>query len=469
MPRLKLACPPEAAFNEGFARIRAEFEIVVDFPPDVLADADRATPGDDRMDRRNLDLVAIDPPGSRDLDQAFTARRHGDGYLVHYAIADVGAFVRPSGALDLATQQRGLTFYAPDVNAPLHPEVLSAGAASLLPDKDTPALLWTLQLDARGRLVDADLERAVVRNRAARSYQEVADDLAREDPDPRHLLLREIGSLRLALEQDRGGVSLNLASQEVVDVGDHYEIMYRSVRSIEDWNAQLSLMTGMAAAKIMLDGKIGILRTLDPPTEGTLDWLRRTSNALSVSYPSAMSYPDWVRTLDSDRPIHAALRNQAARAFRAAGYVSFSGNLPEQPSHAALATEYAHVTAPLRRLVDRYANEIVVALCSGRRPAGWALEKLEVLPELMADAGRRKRAFERALVDFAEVMVLSCQVGRHFEAIVTDRRNGRVTLQLKEPAIIVRLRNTDLGLGDAVTVELIETDPVERRLDFAVV
>ena len=57
--------------------------------------------------------------------------------------------------------------------------------------------------------------------------------------------------------------------------------------------------------------------------------------------------------------------------LRGAGYAVFDGELPEdQPQHAALATTYAHVTAPLRRLVDRYAEEICVALCAGERRPG---------------------------------------------------------------------------------------------------
>ena len=470
MPHAFLECPSEDVFNEGFGLIRTEFEVTVGFAPEVTTVAAASSPSmTDRGDARGLDLITIDPPGSRDLDQAFTARRAGDGYVVNYAIADVAAFVDPGSSLDSETHRRGVTFYAPDENAPLHPEVLGAGAASLLPNQDTPALLWTIHIDDRGELVDATMERSIVSSRAALSYQEVAADLATDDPDPRHILLREIGLLRLKVERERGGVSLNLPSQEVVDVGDRYVIEYRETLPVEDWNAQISLLTGMAAAQIMVEGGVGILRTLPAPDGGTIEWLRRTSNALSVSYPKNLSYPDWVRGLNSGTPVQAALQSQAARAFRGAGYISFDGDIPLDHKHAALATTYSHVTAPLRRLIDRYTNEIVLALCERRRPEDWALDMLEQVPDLMADAGRRSRSFERALVDFAEVMVLSGRTGERFEAVVTDRRNDRVTLQLTDPAVIARIRNDDVGLGAAIMVKLTDTDPVKRHLDFTVV
>ena len=91
--------------------------------------------------------MTIDPPGSRDLDQALHIARRGDGWTVRYAIADVAALVRPGGAVDLDAHLRGVTVYAPDAKAPLHPVVLSEGAASLLPGEWRPAVVWTLELD----------------------------------------------------------------------------------------------------------------------------------------------------------------------------------------------------------------------------------------------------------------------------------------------------------------------------------
>ncbi len=86
--------------------------------------------------------------------------------------------------------------------------------------------------------------------------------------------------------------------------------------------------------------------------------LRRVAHALRVPWPEERSYPDFIRSLDPRRAPDAAMLNASTALFRGAGYVTFQGELPDQPVHAALAGEYAHVTAPLRRLVDRYAGEI---------------------------------------------------------------------------------------------------------------
>lgn len=165
--------------------LRTELGVPSDFPPEATAEAERPpllTAYDDATD---IPLFTIDPPGSTDLDQAMHLTRRGTGYRVRYAIADVAAFVVPGSALDAETHRRVLTLYFPDVRIPLHPPVLSEGAASLLPDQVRPAALWTIDLDADGRTTAADVRRALVRSRARLDYegvQKAIDSGAAEEP-----------------------------------------------------------------------------------------------------------------------------------------------------------------------------------------------------------------------------------------------------------------------------------------------
>jgi exoribonuclease R len=164
----------------ALAALRAELGVPSMFPSAARAEAEEAARtggrspaeiaggGRDsvRSDRRDVDLVTIDPAGSMDLDQAVHVASSGRGYIVRYAIADVAAFVEPGGPLDDETRRRGATVYGPDVRTPMLPPVLSAGAASLLPDQDRPAVLWTIALDPHGEITSAAVTRAVVRSRA---------------------------------------------------------------------------------------------------------------------------------------------------------------------------------------------------------------------------------------------------------------------------------------------------------------
>ncbi|MBV9099033.1 MAG: RNB domain-containing ribonuclease, partial [Frankiaceae bacterium] len=343
---MRTSVPPVADIDAPLAALRAELKLPSGFPADVLAEAAAATwdPAG-RVDSRDLDLVTLDPAGARDLDQAFLIERRGGGHRVHYAIADVAAFVRSGGLVDAEAQRRGETVYLPDGRVPLYPPSLSEGAASLLPGEDRPAVLWQLDLDASGELTATDVRRAIVRSRAQLDYVSL-----QKSQGEVFELLREVGERRLALERARGGVSLPVPEQQVDGDGTAWTLTYRAMLPVEDWNAQLSLLTGMAAAALMLDAGVGLLRTMPPPPADVVASLRRSALALGVSWPASTSYAEAVRRLDASVPAQAALLRLASVLFRGAGYVAFDGSLPAQRLHSAVAAPYAHATAPLRRL-----------------------------------------------------------------------------------------------------------------------
>lgn len=67
-------------------------------------------------------------------------------------------------------------------------------------------------------------------------------------------------------------MSLPGAEQEVHTDGETYELVMREPLPVEGWNAQISLLTGRAAARLMLDGGIGILRTMPEPSAADVGW-----------------------------------------------------------------------------------------------------------------------------------------------------------------------------------------------------
>ena len=459
--------------REGIAAIQQELELSASFPASVEAAAAEAAanPRLPDLDRTDIELVTIDPESARDLDQAMHIERSGDGYVVHYAIADVAAFVRPGDPVDVEANRRGETYYGADSKVPLHPTVLSEGAASLLPDQVRPALLWTIQVDDVGEGIDVQVERALVKSRAKLSYEGVQAEIDAGTASELVGLLKEVGELRLAREAARGGVSLPLPEQELVETGEgHWELEFRRMLPVESWNAQISLLTGMAAASLMVYARVGILRTLPPADPRDVKRLHRTARALGIDWPAEQLYPDFIRSLDPSRPTHAAMVVACTRLLRGAGYVTFNGELPEQAQHSALASEYAHVTAPLRRLVDRYAGEVCVALCAGTDVPDWVVSAMAELPDTMAGSGRRANQYENAVVDLCEAELLHDRVGERFAAVVVDLdekdpRKGDITIQ--DPAVEATVTGTaDLPLGEQVSVELVAADPRTRDVEF---
>ncbi|MFD1506338.1 RNB domain-containing ribonuclease [Georgenia yuyongxinii] len=501
MPARQLRLPAAASdeVRQALDGLRAELEIPADFPEPVLAEVRRAAtaalPGADATD---VPFVTIDPPGSKDLDQALHIQADGDGYLVRYAIASVATFVEPGGAIDQEVHERGVTVYGPTGSYPLHPPELSAGVASLLEGQDRPACVWSLRVRADGTLDAATVRvtRARVRSRAQLTYEQVqaAHDghasLPPSVPADLPVLLRTVGELRIARERARGAVSLDIPEQEAVPENDGYVLRHRATLPVEGWNAQISLLTGIAAARLMREAGVGVLRTLPPADPRDVARLRRTAVALGLSWPASTTYAELLPTLDSNVPAHAAFLSEATTLFRGAGYLAFGvdGAEPVPPAgaaeHAAIAAEYAHVTAPLRRLVDRYGLEVCLAHSAGAAVPDWVRAALPQLPEIMAGATRRANAYERGALDAIEALVLDGRVGQTFDGVVVDvdgndrdpgaggpgagpARPERGIVVLREPAVRARIEGDVLPLGEQLEVRLVEVDVADRKVLFA--
>ena len=458
MPRRPIRLSPPDAGTAAFRAIREEAGVPDAFPPPVESEAEAAARAPAaRGERVEIPFVTIDPPGSRDLDQALHIERRGDGHRVSYAIADVSAFVAPGGALELETHARGVTVYAPDEKSPLHPPVLSEGAASLLPGEWRPAVLWTIDLDGAGVLESAQVARAEVRSVAQHTYADVPAEL-----EP---LLREVGERRLELERARGGVRLAVPEQEVAKENGAWTVNYRVPLPSEEYNAQVSLLTGIAAADLMLRAGVGILRTQPAPDERDLERLREQARALGVEWPAAMPYPEFVRTLDPAQAAHAAIMHEATGVGRGAGYTAFDGEPPAEPEHFAIAAPYAHATAPLRRLQDRYVCECCLAASAGTPVPDWVRVALPELPATMAAGTKRARTVDRAVVDLVEALLLEGREGDVFSAVAVDE--GLV--QLREPAVRGPLAGESPPRGTEVDVRLDRSDPATRRVEFSLV
>jgi exoribonuclease R len=248
---------------------------------------------------------------------------------------------------------------------------------------------------------------------------------------------------------------------------------FREQLPVELWNAQISLLTGFAAADLMLYARVGLLRTLPPPDPRDVLRLHRTARALGIEWPAEVLYPDFIRTLDPDLPAHAAMVNASARLLRGSGYVAFDGETPAQPQHAALASEYAHVTAPLRRLGDRYATEVCLALCAGTEVPDWVLAALPGLPKTLASSGSRSRAYERAVLDLVEAGLLSGRVGEEFRGVIVDVDEKDLTrgvALIHDPDVEARVvSSAPLPLGTDVSLRLSMADIETRKVEFELV
>ncbi|WP_223695102.1 RNB domain-containing ribonuclease [Leifsonia poae] len=458
MPSRRTHVTASAAQSElavALASLRTGLDLPEGFPEPVEREAEAAAAALTlpMTDLTGVPFVTIDPDGSTDLDQAVHIERSGAGFRVRYAIADVPALVRPDGAVDIEARRRGQTIYAADGRIPLHPSAIGERAGSLLAGVDRGAFVWELVLDAGGREVSVSLVRARVRSRRQWSYADAQAAVDDGSAPETLLLLKPVGLARIECERLRGGASLNAPDEEIVLREGAYTLERRSPLPIEEWNAQISLLTGMAAARLMLDARIGILRTMPPPAEEAVTSFRAQTTALGLPWAADQPYGEYLRGLDHTDPRALAVMQAATGLFRGAGYVVMDGEAPADPLQSAVAAPYAHTTAPLRRLVDRWVLVICEALSAGREVPAWARRSLTELPSIMGASSRLGSQLNAASIDRVEAALLADRIGDEFEATVLSVRGDTMTVQLAEPAVVASAPRPD-GVQPGTVVRL---------------
>lgn len=465
----------------SLAALARDLELPDGYPDDALAEAEaaaRAVSVDPSTaglaDLRGIPFLTIDPVGSKDLDQALHLERTPSGAVLHYAIADVPAFVAPGGALDAETRRRGQTLYGADRRVPLHPDALGEGAASLLPGTDRRAFVWRFVLDDGARPTETTLTRAVVRSHAQWSYPDAQRAVDAGEAPSSIAALPWFGAQRSERERERGGASLNVPQVEIVEDASGgsagaYRLVRRATLPVEEWNAQVSLLTGMAAAEVMLRGGIGILRTMPAADPDDVAAFRAQTVALGLPWGEGETYGDYLRGLDGADPRALAVRDAAATLFRGAGYAAFDGAPPAQPDQAAVGAPYTHTTAPIRRLVDRWSLVVCEALANGRPVPDWARESLPELPGLMGRSDGLASRLEAASIDRVEAALLRDRVGDVLSGVVLRVREGRARVQLDDPVATASCAvPDDVTAGSTLAVRIVNADIATGTVEIVV-
>ena len=444
----------------GLATIRQQYSVPASFPPEVLAAADVAARRQptEHVDRTDWAFVTLDPATSTDLDQAFTIDRAGDDLILHYAIADVAWFVSPGDALDREAWKRGTTLYLPDGKAGLYPPILAEGAASLLPDGPRAAVVFHVRVGADGAAVLDGAERSIIRSRAKLAYDSVT---AAELPADFEEFARRIQAAAVA----RGAGTIEPPEQQVEPVGDdQYQLVFRPRLPSEDQNAAMSLACNLAVAQAMLSAGTGLFRVMPEPDERAVKRLRHTARGFGMSWPPEQTLEAFARSLDANYPKHAAFMLAARRAGGGADYQQFSPGVT--PWHSAMAATYAHATAPLRRLADRYVVQATLAIANGNVVPDDVAQALPLLPDPMDRADSTGSRIERAVLDLAEAVIMRGHEGDSFDAVVVDDDDDGTRIQLLGIAVVAKVRANSVSPGDQLRVKLVATDVEKRTVQF---
>ena len=444
----------------GLAAIRAEAGVPGEFLPDVVAAAEEAAarnPGATHVDRTSVDYVTLDPASATDLDQAFAIEMAGDDVVLHYAIADVGFFVDPGSVLDITAWERGATVYLPDGKVPLYPSALSEAAASLLPDGPRPAVVFTVRIDDAGESRLDGVERAVIHSRAKLAY---------EDVDERALPagFAELARRIVAAEDRRGAPRVEFPEQVLELTADGWQLRFDDRLESEDRNAGMSLATNLAVADALYVARTGLFRVMPEVSARAIKRLRLTAQTFDLDWPDGMSLARFLRSLPPREQRSAAFLLAVRRASGGATYRPYTEG--EKPWHSAMAATYAHATAPLRRLGDRYVVEAALAVANGTPVPEHIDAAFAELPKVMARADELGNRVDNAVGNLAEAVLLSGREGDLFDGVIVDEDRHGPVIQIADPAILARVRAERVTPGDEIRVTLVAADVEARTVEF---
>jgi len=459
-----------------------------------------------RADLRKLPLVTIDGEDARDFDDAVFAEADPDpanpgGWHLIVAIADVAHYVRPGDALDRAAKERGNSVYFPDRVVPMLPEELSNNLCSLRPNEDRPCLAAHLWIDAEGRKRNHRFERALMRSAARLTYtraQAARDGHSDEDTEP--LLQSVIAPLYGAYEAlnrariARGTLDLDIPEKKIL-VDEKGNVTGVSVRERFDSHRlieEFMILANVAAAEALESVRQPVMyRVHDEPSLEKLEALRTTLATVGIKLAKGqvLMPKHFMRILEQAErmPQREMIHQMVLRTQAQAQYD------PENLGHFGLALRrYAHFTSPIRRYADLLIHRALISgfsMGDGGLPPD-AAAGFHDAAEHISMTERRAAKAEREVVDRYAALYLADRVGADFAGRIAGVSRFGLFVTLAEtgadglvpistlPNDFYRhdeARNRLVGqrggrtfaLGDALTVRLMEADPLTGSLVLA--
>jgi ribonuclease R len=482
-----------------------EHRLPLDFPPEVLAEAERAASAPieisgGRVDRRDLLVFTIDPFDAKDHDDALSITPLGRGlWEVGVHIADVSHYVELGTPLDAEALARGTSVYLVDRVVPMLPHVLSSGVCSLRPDEDRYAVSLFATLDPEGRVREHRFERTLIRSRHRLAYEQaqaVLDGETRIDDETDEAIRRldDLARVLRRIREGRGSLDFDLPEAQVIlgTEGDPVDIQrvlrLESHRLIEDFMLLANEIVATEASRKRIPV---IYRIHEPPTQAKLEGLRDFLATLGHPLPQREIHPrDLQKVLEgvSGLPEENLISTVLLKSMQRARYSS------ENLGHFGLASDnYCHFTSPIRRYPDLVTHRTVIRALIERRPIPeeWS-EEMETMAERSSEREQLATTAERDSIELKKIEFMERHLGEDFSGTVSGvasfgffvllddffveglvhvnaLRDDYYEFRDEEYALVGSRRGRRFRLGDRVQVEVARLDKEERHIDFALV
>jgi VacB/RNase II family 3'-5' exoribonuclease len=461
----------------------------VDFPDgsDAQVAAIRAADGGkadaDIRDLRGLSWSSIDNDTSRDLDQIEVAERVDGGVRVRVGVADVSASVLKDTPLDRHAAEQTQTVYTAVRNFSMLPTELSTDLTSLNEDEDRMAVVVEFVVDGEGKVQDAAIYRAQVRNRAQLAYSHVGPWLeGKAGPDAKvaasaelqeQLRLQDEAALALRAQRVKmGALEFNRVEADPVVVDGTVQSIGTAFHNrASDLIEELMIATNETMARTLRAAKLSSIRRVvrSPERWARIVELVGRHGTVLPAQPDSGALNAFLQAQRQSDAVHYPDLSLAIIKLMGPGeYVLAKGDESEQQGHFGLAAQdYSHSTAPNRRFVDLVTQRVVKAMLAGEA-APYTDDELEAIAKHCNERESAARKVERAMLKRVAAVALADSLGKSFHGVITGANDKGTYVRVFDPPVEGKVVRGAQGLdvGDMVDVTLLHTDPQHAFIDF---
>lgn len=457
-----------------------------------------------RLDLRGLRTVTIDGEDAKDLDDAVTLCRNGQGgYILGVHIADVSHYVKEGRPLDKEALKRGTSVYLVDRVIPMLPHKLSNGICSLNAGTDRLALSCIMELDDQGNVLDHKIAETVIHVDRRMTYTAVnaivtdGDEAVMAEYEgfvPMFMLMKEVSDILREKRKKRGAIDFDFPESKIIldAQGKPLEIKpyerNAATKIIEDF---MLAANETVAEDYFWQSLPFLYRTHDNPDPEKMKQLGTFIHNFGyfIRLQQGEIHPkELQKLLDKieGTPEEVLLSRLTLRSMKQAKYTTLCSG------HFGLAARYyTHFTSPIRRYPDLQIHRIIKESLKGGLGDKRAGHYEAILPGVAMQTSaleRRAEEAERETDKLEKCEYMSRFIGQEFDGVVSGVTNWGLYVELPNTVeglvriselrddyyifdeqhyeLVGEMTRKTFKLGQPIRVQVASTDRLLRTVDF---
>lgn len=494
------------------------FNLPNEFPKAVIDEAKIVSKEpiklDNRLDLRNEEIFTIDGEDAKDLDDAVYVKKKGDDkYILGVHIADVSHYVKDGGELNKEAVNRGTSVYMLDRVIPMLPTELSNGICSLNQNKDRYAISVIMTIDKKGKVVDSEIKKSVIKVTKRMNYHDVNEIITRNENKKHNIKvlndnekyfahfdrMKELAEILKNRRKQAGYLSLDIPESKITLDKTGFPIMvepYETTFSNEIIEQFMLTANEVVAERFYWLSAPFIYRVHEKPEEEKIAELNKAlfNFGYRVKGKKDDINPKSFEQILEDvkgKPEEKIVSSLLLHTLKIARYEA------ENKGHFGIASKYyCHFTSPIRRYPDLFIHRIISKYLECDYDVDdWFVEKYEKKAIKYAvrssECEQNATKAEREADDMKKAEFMENKIGQEFDGIVCNITSFGMFVELQNTIQgLIRFENMDgdyyyfddknkslvgrktknvYKLGDKVKVEVTEANKELRRVDFKLI